>query len=76
MNLKHKVSSAPPMPMEKEFPKIPKALYWYKTAAKNGNVNAMKELGSIYAEGDLGVQKDIQEAKRCNDIARKAEQKK
>ena len=52
-----------------------KALYWYKEAARNGNINAMKELGSIYAEGDLGVQKDIQEAKRWNDMARKAEQK-
>ena len=63
------------MPMEKEFPKIPKALYWYKTAARNGNVNAMKELGSIYAKGRLGVKPDQQEAQRWNDMARKAEQK-
>ena len=35
----------------------------------------MKELGSIYAEGDLGVQEDIKEAKQWNDMARKTEQK-
>ena len=75
MNLKHKVSSAPPMPMEKEFPKIPKALYWYKTAAKNGNVNAMKELGYIYETGRLGVKKDPKEAQYWKDMAERAGKK-
>lgn len=35
----------------------------------------MKELGSIYAKGRLGVKPDQQEAQRWNDMARKAEQK-
>ena len=52
-----------------------KALYWYRTAAQNGNINAMKELGSIYTKGRLGVKPDQQEAKRWNDMAKKAEQK-
>ncbi|ARQ78563.1 tetratricopeptide repeat protein [Oxalobacter formigenes] len=52
-----------------------KALYWYKEAARNGNINAMKELGSIYAKGRLGLQPDPQEARRWNDMAEKAEKK-
>ena len=35
----------------------------------------MKELGSIYAKGRLGVKKDPQEARRWNELAKKAETK-
>ncbi|WP_257789327.1 hypothetical protein [Oxalobacter formigenes] len=35
----------------------------------------MKELGSIYAKGRLGLQPDPQEARRWNDMAEKAEKK-
>ena len=52
-----------------------KAMYWYKQAAKNGSIEAMKELGYIYETGRLGVKKDMQEAERWNEMARKAEQK-
>ena len=50
------------------------ALYWYKKAALNGNINAMKELGYIYETGRLGVKQDLQEARRWNDMAEKAAQ--
>ena len=43
-----------------------KALYWYRKAAENGSIEAMKELGYIYETGRL---------ERRNTMAKKAEEK-
>lgn len=42
---------------------VSEAMVWLEKAAQNGNMQAMYHLGSIYAEGDDGVEVDLKAAK-------------
>lgn len=42
---------------------VPQAIVWLEKAAQSGNMQAMYHLGSIYAEGDEGVEVDLKLAK-------------